>query len=355
MSEVTDRLDAAARGRFDEIVDVRTPAEFALDHVPGAVNLPVLSNAERAEVGTIYVQDSRLKARRLGAALVARNIAAHLEGPLKDKPGSYAPLIYCWRGGQRSLAMATVLEQVGWRPSRLAGGYKTWRRQVMSRLYGGPSRQNLVLLDGFTGTAKTEILGRLAALDVQTLDLEGLAGHRGSLFGARLGCPQPSQKMFESRLIVDLERLDPKRPTLVEAESSKIGEIVLPPTLWQAMARAPRIELSAPREARVRYLLSAYADIAIDREGLKTTLAALPGRHGRKRVAAWSALVDAGDLAALAAELAELHYDPAYLRARRKDERPSLGEVAMDDLTADRQDEAARRIAGLIASLEARA
>jgi tRNA 2-selenouridine synthase len=355
MSEVTDRLDADARGRFDEIVDVRTPAEFALDHVPGAVNLPVLSNAERAEVGTIYVQDSRLKARRLGAALVARNIAAHLEGPLKDKPGSYAPLIYCWRGGQRSLAMATVLEQVGWRPSRLAGGYKTWRRQVMSRLYDGPPLQNLVLLDGFTGTAKTEILGRLAVLDVQTLDLEGLAGHRGSLFGARPGCPQPSQKMFESRLIVELERLDPKRPVLVEAESSKIGEIVLPPALWQAMARSPRIELSAPREARVRYLLGAYADIAIDRGGLRTTLAALPGRHGRKRVADWSALVDAGDLAALAAELAELHYDPAYQRARRKDERPSLGEVEMDDLTADRQDEAARRIAGLIAPLEAHA
>jgi tRNA 2-selenouridine synthase len=251
--------------------------------------------------------------------------------------------------------MATVLEQVGWRPSRLAGGYKTWRRQVMSRLYDRPPLPNLVLLDGFTGTAKTELLGRLAALDVQTLDLEGLAGHRGSLFGARPGCPQPSQKMFESRLIVDLERLDPKRPVIVEAESSKIGEIVLPPALWQAMAKAPRIELSAPREARVRYLLSAYADIAVDRGGLKTTLAALPGRHGRKRVAAWSALVDAGDLAALAAELAELHYDPAYLRARRKDERPSLGEVAMDDLTADRQDEAARRIAGLIASLEARA
>jgi tRNA 2-selenouridine synthase len=354
MSEVTDQLDAAARGRFDEIVDVRTPAEFALDHVPGAVNLPVLSNAERAEVGTIYVQDSRLKARRLGAALVARNIAAHLEGPLKDKPGSYAPLIYCWRGGQRSLAMATVLEQVGWRPSRLAGGYKTWRRQVMSRLYDGLPVQNLVLLDGFTGTAKTEILGRLAALGVQTLDLEGLAGHRGSLFGARPGCPQPSQKMFESRLIVELERLEPGQPVIVEAESSKIGEIVLPPALWQTMTGAPRIQLFAPREARVRYLLSAYADITLDRDALKKALAALPGRHGRKRVAAWSEMVDAGDLAALAAELAELHYDPAYERARRRDERASLGEVAMDDLSADRQDEAARRIAGIVASFETR-
>ena len=353
MSEVTDRLDAESLGRFDEIIDVRTPAEFALDHVPGAVNLPVLSNDERAVVGTIYVQESRLKARRLGAALVARNIATHLEGPLKDRSGSYAPLVYCWRGGQRSLAMATVLEQVGWRPTCLAGGYKSWRRRVMSRLYDGPPVGRLVRLDGLTGTAKTEILGRLSGLGMQTLDLEGLAGHRGSLFGARPGCAQPSQKGFESRLVGELERLDPARPIVVEAESSKVGEIVLPPALWQAMATSPRIELSAPREARVRYLLSAYADILLDRDALKTTLAALPGRHGRKRLAAWSAMVDAADFAALAAELAELHYDPAYQRGRRKDEHPAMAEVAMDDLTADRQDEAARRIAGLVADFEA--
>lgn len=350
MSDVTDRLDTASLARFDEIIDVRTPAEFELDHVPGAVNLPVLSNDERAVVGTIYVQESRLKARRLGAALVACNIATHLEGPLADKPGSYAPLIYCWRGGQRSLAMATVLEQVGWRPTRLAGGYKTWRRGVMSRLYDGPPFGNLVLLDGLTGTAKTEILGRVSALGLQTIDLEGLASHRGSLFGARPGHPQPSQKMFESRLFRELEGLDPERPTIVEAESSKVGEIVLPPALWQAMAAAPRIELTAPREARVRYLLAAYADITTDRTTLRAVLAALPGRHGRKRLATWLEMVDAGDLSGLASDLAEFHYDPAYQRGRRKDGRSAMAEVAMDDLTLDHQSAAARRIAELVSS-----
>lgn len=350
MSDVTDRLDAAGLGRFDEIIDVRTPAEFALDHLPGAVNLPVLSNNERAVVGTIYVQESRLKARRVGAALVARNIATHLEGPLKDKPGSYAPLVYCWRGGQRSLAMATVLEQVGWRPTCLAGGYKTWRRCVMSRLYDGPPFDNILLLDGLTGTAKTEILGRLPALGVQTIDLEGLANHRGSLFGARPGLPQPSQKMFESRLYRELESLDPTRPIVVEAESSKVGEIVLPPALWRAMSAAPRIEVSAPREARVRYLLSAYVDVTNDPIALKEALAALPGRHGRKRVAAWLEMADAGHLAELAAELAELHYDPAYQRGRRADGRPAMAEVAMDDLTPEQQAKAAHRIADLVLS-----
>jgi tRNA 2-selenouridine synthase len=231
MSDVTDRTDPEGLAAYDEIIDVRTPAEFALDHVPGAVNLPVLSNDERAWVGTIYVQDSRMKARRIGAALVACNIAGHLEGALEDRPGSYAPLIYCWRGGQRSLAMATVLAQVGWRPTRLAGGYMTYRRRVTAALYEGGTPLRLIVLDGYTGSAKTELLGRLAAQGVQTLDLEGLAGHRGSLFGAIAGQGQPSQKMFESTLLADLERLDPTRPIVVEAESSKIGQLNLPPDL----------------------------------------------------------------------------------------------------------------------------
>jgi tRNA 2-selenouridine synthase len=354
MSEITDRLDAENLGRFDEIIDVRSPAEFALDHLPGAVNLPVLNDAERAVIGTIYVQDSRLKARRMGAALVARNIAVHLEGPFRDKPGSYAPLIYCWRGGQRSTAMATVLEQVGWRPTRLAGGYKTWRRQVMARLYEGPPISHLVLLDGFTGTAKTEILGRLAGQGVQTIDLEGLAEHRGSLFGAAPGHRQPSQKMFESRLYTQLGQLDPSRPVVVEAESSKIGEIVLPPALWQAMCHAPRIELAAPRDARVRYLLHAYADIADDRAALTFALASLPGRHGPKRLKAWNQRIAAGDLAGLAQELVERHYDPAYARSRRREERPVLDVVRMTDLTPVRQRAAARRIAKAVAAIEGR-
>jgi len=344
-------VSAADLARFDEIIDVRTPAEFAEDHIPGAINLPVLSNAERVEVGTIYVQVSRLTARKIGAAYVARNIAGHLEGALRDRPGSYAPLIYCWRGGQRSTAMATVLEQIGWRPARLAGGYKTYRRRVTARLYDGAPLEGLVLLDGSTGSAKTEILGKLAALGVQTLDLEALAGHRGSLFGAIPGHAQPSQKMFESRLLAELERLDPARPIVVEAESSKIGRIGLPPVLWEAMGRAPRIDLAAPREARVRHLLETYRDLIADKEALTTALAALPGRHGSKRVAAWHDMVGAGDFAALAADLVEVHYDPAYEQSRRKDERPALGAVRMAALDPADQEAAAREIAVLVSHI----
>src|SRR5665213_4544149 len=171
MIPTLETLDRASLARFDDVVDVRTPAKFALDQVPGAINLPVLSDDERALVGTIYVQESRLKARRIGAALVARNIAGHLEGALNDKAGPYAPLIYCWRGGQRSHAMATVLSQVGWRPTTIAGGYKSWRKWVTASLYDAEPAFRAILLDGNTGSAKTEILRGLREAGVQTLSL----------------------------------------------------------------------------------------------------------------------------------------------------------------------------------------
>ena len=349
MIESIETLDRATLAGFADIIDVRSPGEFAVDHVPGAINLPVLSDAERAQVGTIYVQQSRFLARRLGAAHVARNIAAHLEGALADKPGAYAPLVYCWRGGQRSNAMATVLGQVGWRVSVLKGGYRTWRRAVTAALYDAEPDIRVILLDGDTGSGKTEILARLSRLGVQTLDLEGLAGHRGSLFGGFRGAEQPSQKMFESRLMEALARLDRDRPILVEAESSKIGERMTPPMLWKAMAAAPCIELEVPLAARARYLVRAYDDIVLDPAALEETLGRLPGRHGRKRLADWLDLARAGEFEALAQSLMQEHYDPAYQRSRRQDQRRRLGVVELDDLDPASQDLAAARIADLVA------
>jgi tRNA 2-selenouridine synthase len=314
---------------FDLIIDVRSPAEFAEDHVPGAVNLPVLTNEERAEVGTIYVRDSRFRARKIGAAYIARNVARHLETALSDREGGFKPLIYCWRGGQRSGAMAVILSQVGWRTGVLAGGYRTYRRRVSAALYDGDLPHRLVLLDGATGSGKTEVLALAQARGVQSLDLEDLAAHRGSLFGAIPGRPQPSQKMFESRLLAALEALDPARPVLVEAESSKIGERMVPPALWRLMETAPRIELAAPAEARARHTVETYAEITRDRAALDDILARVPDRPGRKRLAEWRALAEAGDFQALALALMELHYDPAYRRSSRKDARPSLARLEM--------------------------
>lgn len=343
-----DAVDAEALKRFDAIIDVRSPGEFAEDHAPGAGNLPVLDDVQRAEVGTIYVQESRLLARRIGAAYVARNIADHLQGALADRAKTFAPLIYCWRGGQRSHAMATVLAQVGWPVTVLTGGYKTYRAYVRERLYETGPTPRVVLLDGDTGTAKTDILGRLAARGVQTLDLEGLAAHRGSLFGALPDRRQPSQKLFETRLLAALEALAPDRPVVVEAESSKIGERIVPPLLWQAMLAAPRIEVRAPREARVGYLVEAYADIVARPELVRAVLERLPQRPGRERMARWMGLVEAGRFAELAALLTELHYDPAYARSSRKDGRPLLGVVVADRLDEAGREAAADAVAALV-------
>lgn len=348
MIETIETLDRATLSRFAEIIDVRSPSEFDLDHIPGAINLPVLSDAERAEVGTLYVQQSRFLARRIGAAHVARNIAGHLEAALADKAGSYAPLIYCWRGGQRSNAMATVLEQVGWRVALIKGGYKAWRRGVTAALYDAEPDLRLILLDGDTGSGKTEILARLHAAGVQTLDLEGLAGHRGSLFGGVRGVDQPSQKLFESRVMEALAGLDPARPIVVEAESSKIGERMVPPTLWKAMLAAPSVELRVPLSARARYLVTAYRDIIEDRAALEETLARLPGRHGRKRLAEWLDLARAGQFETLAEALMQEHYDPAYQRSRREDGRQRLGVVELEDLGVVDQEAAVARILSLV-------
>ncbi len=348
MIPTLEQTDPAALKVFDDIIDVRSPAEFAEDHLPGAINLPVLDNDQRARVGTIYVQESRMLARRIGAALVARNIAAHLDGALQEKPASYAPLVYCWRGGQRSTAMATVLTQVGWRPSLLAGGYRTYRRRVTSALYQTSDSLSVVLLDGFTGSAKTEILHRLATLGLQIIDLEGLADHRGSLFGGHAARAQPSQKLFESRLMHALEQLDPRRPVVVEAESSKIGEINLPPGLWKSMSAAPRIEIRAPRPERARYLTTAYRDIMGDIDALNAALAKLPRHLGAEQRAAWRALAQAGEFCALAESLIEQHYDPAYERSRRQDVRPSLGVVTVDALDVTEINRAARDVAATL-------
>jgi tRNA 2-selenouridine synthase len=301
---------------FDDIIDVRAPAEFAEDHLPGAISLPVLDDAERARVGTIYKQVSPFTARKVGAALVARNAALHLEGPLADRPGGWRPLVYCWRGGQRSGSFATILGQIGWRVETLVGGYKTWRGLVVKAVYDTPVPAPVVVLDGNTGSAKTDILNLLPGLGVQVIDLEGIARHRGSLFG-NLG-PQPSQKAFEGALALALARLDPTRPVVVEAESSKIGNCRLPPEIWKAMVAAPRIAIAAPRAARAEYLARAYGDLTADATRLTATVDLLRPAHPREVIEGWQALAASGDFQTLADSLMERHYDPRYGKHRER-------------------------------------
>ena len=339
-------LSPAVRDGFDAIIDVRSPSEFALDHIPGAINLPVLDDAQRAAIGTEYVQRSKFLARRHGAALVARNIAAHLEGALGERDGSFQPLVYCWRGGQRSGAMVTVMDQVGWPVTVLEGGYQTWRRQVKATLYDAPLAHQLVLLDGPTGAGKTALLQAVAARGVQTLDLEALAAHRGSLFGAMPG-GQPSQKAFETRLHDALSRLEPARPVLVEAESSKIGARVVPPSLWAAMTAAPAIRLESPVAVRAARTVRDYA--GLDAAAIDAALTRLPRHISKETVSAWRALAAANERLTLATELIVGHYDPAYRRQGRP--RTELAVVQIASPADAALDRAADEVAASLRAL----
>ena len=339
---LTQISDLAALG-FDDIIDVRAPAEFAEDHLPGAINLPVLNDAERAQIGTIYKQVSPFTARKQGAALVAANAARHLQTALADKPGGWRPLVYCWRGGQRSGSFASILAQIGWRVETIDGGYKAWRHLVSQALCAQPFPAPVVVLDGNTGTAKTALLHLLAARGVQILDLEGMANHRGSLFGS-MG-PQPSQKLFERDLAMAIAALDPSRPVMVEAESSKVGNCRLPPALWLAMGTAPRIAISAPIPARAQYLLRAYGDMVADPARLSMVIDRLRPAHPAARIDDWLALVGQGAFADLAEALMTHHYDPRYEKHRTR------GGAIAQVLTAETLDAPAlQRLADSIAS-----
>ncbi|MFP7571128.1 tRNA 2-selenouridine(34) synthase MnmH [Marivita sp. S2033] len=335
---------------FDTVIDVRSPAEFAEDHVPGAINLPVLDDAERARVGTLYTQVSPFDARKLGAALVFRNAATHIEGALADHEGGWKPLVYCWRGGQRSGSFAWLLSEIGWRADLIEGGYKTYRRLVVDMLHRDVLAHRIVQLGGYTGTAKTELLPLLAARGVQVIDLEGLANHRGSLLGDMGG--QPSQKAFESALAGQLCRLDPARPVLVEAESSKIGDLLIPPSLWGAMKRAPWIELSAPIAARTEYLVRAYDDILRDEAGLQAKLAPLKAHRSEALVARWSELSAAGDRRGLVRSLMEDHYDLAYAKSMKATAPTVLTRIEAEGLTPAHLDQVAEQIAEAVQSIE---
>ncbi|WP_300545384.1 tRNA 2-selenouridine(34) synthase MnmH [Maricaulis sp.] len=343
----TDDLSAAGLERFDAVIDVRSPSEFAEDHLPGAINLPVLDDEERARIGTHYTQVSVFEARRMGAALVSRNIARHLETALADRPKVFKPLIYCWRGGMRSESMGLVLTSVGWKVSLVAGGYRTWRQQVVAALEDDAPLP-VVLIDGQTGTAKTAILKALAAQGEQVIDLEGLARHRGSIFGDFAHTPQPSQKAFDTALHTALRDLDPKRPVFVEAESKQVGQRRVPPRLWQAMQAAPRIVVNVPVSERARYLVTAYPDLMGDTEKLDAALDGLKPFHAKADIAAWHDLAAQGDWHGLAQALITAHYDPAYNRARKRHRHGRRdAKVAVGRLDAAGIETAARQIRSL--------
>ena len=301
---------------FDAIIDARAPGEFAEDRLPGALSMPVLDDEERARVGTLYKQVSVFEAKKLGAALVSKNIARHIEDHLLDKPKSWRPLVYCWRGGQRSGAFSHILREIGWDAHRLQGGYKSWRQHVIEQLALLPPQVKFLVVSGATGSGKSRLLEALAMRGAQILHLEELAAHKGSVLGNLPGQPQPAQKGFESRLLAALSAFDPTQPVFVEAESRKIGRLQLPDALLEAIRGAPGLRIEASLAARVEFLLRDYDYAVADPAWLIERLGHLKGLQSNETLEHWRTLIDTRDFPALVEELLTRHYDPLYQRSQ---------------------------------------
>jgi len=303
---------AQARNQFDAIIDVRSPAEFALDHIPGSINYPVLNNEERAQIGILYKQVSPFAAKKLGAAIVSRNIAQHLEQSMLDHPREWRPLIYCWRGGERSSAFTHVLNRIGWKAMQLEGGYQGFRRIVIDDLDLAAKQFQFQVICGMTGTGKTRILHELQSLGAQVLDLEGLAIHRGSVLGNEPDSEQPSQKGFETALWNALQSLDPSKPVFIESESKKVGGVHIPDALMETIRNGLCIELRSSLPTRVSWLLHEYHHFLENTTQFKEKLGLLTTRYGKVQIAEWFNQIDAGDFNPLVTDLLVKHYDPAY-------------------------------------------
>jgi tRNA 2-selenouridine synthase len=316
----------AMGGRFDAVIDARTPAEYAQDHIPEAVSAPVLDDVQRAEVGTLYKRVSPFDAKKLGAALVAKNVARHVETLFVGKDRSWRPLVYCWRGGKRSGAMAHILREIGWEAKTLEGGYRAYRSWVIARLSELPAKLEFRVVHGPTGSGKSRLLASLRRAGAQVLDLEDLAAHRGSVLGELPDRPQPSQKMFESLLLRDLSALDASQPVFVEGESKKIGQLHVPEALIERMRQSECVRLESALETRVDLLLGEYRHFLEDSRALGGQLDCLAALHGRERIAQWKALAARGEWRALVARLLVEHYDPAYHRSSTRN-FPRLGDA----------------------------
>jgi len=331
---------------FDEVIDVRTPAEFADDHIPGAINCPVLSDEERAHVGSLYKQVSPFVARKVGAALMLRRIADHLESRFHDRERNWRPLLYCWRGGKRSGGFAHVLRQIGWDACALDGGYKSYRRFVVTALHTLPATLRFRVVCGATGSGKSRVLQALAALGAQVLDLEALAVHKGSVLGDLPDEPQPTQKRFESQLYARLAELDAARAVFVEAESRKIGLLQVPDAMLVAMRESPCVRIDASLAARVRFLVGDYDYFVSDPGLLIRRIERLKTLQSNTTLARWKSLAESGDWATLVEELLTRHYDPLYDRSQDKNytKYAQAASFAAEDLSPEGITRLARQI-----------
>ena len=303
---------------FSTVIDARSESEFAEDHLPDAVNWPSLHDDERKTVGTSYKQISQFEAKKMGAALVSKNISAHILRDVLDKPREWQPLIYCWRGGKRSGALALVLDQIGFKVTLVDGGYKAFRAALMADLPACAARLSYQVICGPTGSGKTRLLQALQAQGAQVLDLEALANHRSSVLGLIPGVAQPSQKAYDSRIWAALRGFDPARPVYIESESKKVGNVTVPDGLITAMRASPCLQIELSEGERVALLLEDYDFFVRDIEFFCERLSALVDARGKAVVENWQQRSRGGDVASVVLELLVKHYDPGYLQSMKR-------------------------------------
>lgn len=322
-------IDAFDLGSYSLVIDARSPREYADDHIPGAVNLPVVDDQQFAEVGIAYKADPHA-AYVVGAQYALRNIASHVGNLIQSYPPDARFLVYCYRGGKRSRAWAEPLRAIGYHTDVLQGGWKSYRRAVLASLDSLPLQFDFRVVDGATGSGKTRILQALSAVGQQVIDLEALAVHKGSLLGLMPGDKQPPQKLFDSELLRQMRALDPDRPVWVEAESKKVGLVQLPDALFEAMGRAPRFEVQAPLSERVRLLRDEYQHLALDPTPGLARLAPLKQLLGAKELDEWRQLAESGRIDDLVTRVLKVHYDPSYARSSRRSRAADAAVVQVD-------------------------
>lgn len=330
------QLDIREFSSYSLVIDARSPHEYAEDHLPGAINLPVVDDAEYAEVGTKHRTDKHA-AYLIGVEYSLRNIAAQVRPLIARFSPHDRFLVYCFRGGKRSRLWADNLRTIGFEVDVLSGGWKRYRQWVRSGLESLPAALSYRVLCGPTGCGKTRLLHQLEAQGEQVLDLEQLARHRGSLLGDLVGERQPSQKRFDSMLLDKMRRFDPKRTVWLEAESKKIGDVQLPLELYEAMHRSPVVQLSAPMAERVRLWREDYPHLAADPLSMVDKLMPLKPLVGKGILADWRSLAEAGATDALFESVMVAHYDPCYARSTRRNYREPVAEelVAVSSLAPD--------------------
>ena len=271
-----------SNGSFDEIIDVRSPSEYHEDHIIGAKNYPVLYDDERALIGKTYKTVSPFKAKILGSSIIAKNISKHIKNHFSSKKGSWRPLIYCWRGGQRSVALSLILSEIGWRTTQLKGGYKFYRTEIIKKIDEISPKLKIILISGKTGTGKTKIINSILENNGQALDLEDLANHKGSLLGKIIDKQQPTQKFFESLLYSKMIMFNLRKIVYVEAESSKIGNLHIPKNLWKNMLSAKKIQIKASIDNRVNFLLNDYDYMLSNQDLFEPLLKGLEKKNRQK-------------------------------------------------------------------------